>query len=149
MKFVIQKVSHACVRVDDEVVGSISKGFLVFVGVGQDDTPELADKFVKKMTALRIFRDERGKTNLSLKDVNGQVLIISQFTLYADCRKGNRPSFVKAGDPEKAEALYRHIIDKTKESIDVVEEGVFGAYMKVELENDGPFTVILDETSIH
>lgn len=149
MKFVIQKVSHACVRVDDEVVGSISKGFLVFVGVGQDDTPELADKFVKKMTALRIFRDEHGKTNLSLKDVNGQVLIISQFTLYADCRKGNRPSFVKAGDPEKAEALYRHIIDKTKESIDVVEEGVFGAYMKVELENDGPFTVILDETSIH
>lgn len=149
MKFVIQKVSHACVRVDDEVVGSISKGFLVFVGVGQDDTPELADKFVKKMTALRIFRDEQGKTNLSLKDVNGQVLIISQFTLYADCRKGNRPSFVKAGDPEKAEALYRHIIDKTKESIDVVEEGVFGAYMKVELENDGPFTVILDETSIH
>lgn len=149
MKFVIQKVSHACVRVEDEVVGSISKGFLVFVGVGQDDTPELADKFVKKMTALRIFRDEQGKTNLSLKDVNGQVLIISQFTLYADCRKGNRPSFVKAGDPEKAEALYRHIIDKTKESVDVVEEGVFGAYMKVELENDGPFTVILDETSIH
>lgn len=149
MKFVIQKVSHACVRVEDEIVGSISKGFLVFVGVGQDDTPELADKFVKKMTALRIFRDEQGKTNLSLKDVNGQVLIISQFTLYADCRKGNRPSFVKAGDPEKAEALYRHIIDKTKESVDVVEEGVFGAYMKVELENDGPFTVILDETSIH
>lgn len=149
MKFVIQQVSHASVSVEGETVGSIEKGFLVFVGVGHGDTREKADKFVRKMTNLRIFKDEEGKTNLSLKDVGGQVLLISQFTLYADCRKGNRPSFVKAGDPKLAEELYEYIIEKTRENIPVVEKGIFGAYMKVSLENDGPFTVILDEDSVH
>lgn len=149
MKFVIQKVDRASVSVEEEIVGDIEKGFLVLVGVGQDDTREIADKFVKKMLNLRIFEDENGKTNLALKDVGGQVLLISQFTLYADCRKGNRPSFVKAGDPQLAEELYEYIIEKTRESVPVVETGVFGAHMKVSLVNNGPFTVILDETMIH
>lgn len=149
MKFVIQKVDSASVTVDEKVVGSIGKGYLVLVGVGQEDTQETADKFVKKMVNLRLFEDENGKTNLSLSDVNGEVLIISQFTLYADCKKGNRPSFTKAGDPQKAEELYRYILEKTRESIPVVEEGIFGAHMKVSLVNNGPFTVILDESIIH
>ncbi len=149
MKFVIQKVDRASVSVDEEIVGDIGKGFLVLVGVGQNDTCEMADKFVKKMINLRIFEDENGKTNLALKDVDGQVLLISQFTLYADCRKGNRPSFVKAGDPQKAKELYEYIIEKTRESVPVVETGVFGAHMKVSLVNNGPFTVILDESIIH
>ncbi len=149
MKFVIQKVDRASVSVEDEIVGDIDKGFLVLVGVGQNDTREIADKFVKKMLNLRIFEDENGKTNLALKDVGGQVLLISQFTLYADCRKGNRPSFVKAGDPQLAEKLYEYVIEKTRESVPVVETGVFGAHMKVSLVNNGPFTVILDETMIH
>lgn len=149
MKFVIQKVDEASVSVDDKVVGKIKKGFLVFVGVSQEDTREIADKFVRKMVNLRLFEDSEGKTNLALKDVGGQVLLISQFTLYADCKKGNRPSFVKAGDPQKAEELYDYIIEKTKESISVVEKGVFGAHMKVSLVNNGPFTIILDESMIH
>lgn len=149
MKFVIQKVDEASVSVDDKVVGKIKKGFLVFVGVSQEDTRETADKFVRKMVNLRLFEDSEGKTNLALKDVGGQVLLISQFTLYADCKKGNRPSFVKAGDPQKAEELYDYIIEKTKESISVVEKGVFGAHMKVSLVNNGPFTIILDESMIH
>lgn len=149
MKFVIQKVDEASVSVDDKVVGKIKKGFLVFVGVSQEDTREIADKFVRKMVNLRLFEDSEGKTNLALKDVGGQVLLISQFTLYADCKKGNRPSFVKAGDPQKAEELYDYIIEKTKESISVVEKGVFGVHMKVSLVNNGPFTIILDESMIH
>lgn len=149
MKFVIQKVDEASVSVDDKVVGKIKKGFLVFVGISQEDTREIADKFVRKMVNLRLFEDSEGKTNLALKDVGGQVLLISQFTLYADCKKGNRPSFVKAGDPQKAEELYDYIIEKTKESISVVEKGVFGAHMKVSLVNNGPFTIILDESMIH
>ena len=149
MKFVIQKVDEASVSVDDKVVGKIKKGFLVFGGVSQEDTREIADKFVRKMVNLRLFEDSEGKTNLALKDVGGQVLLISQFTLYADCKKGNRPSFVKAGDPQKAEELYDYVIEKTKESISVVEKGVFGAHMKVSLVNNGPFTIILDESMIH
>lgn len=144
MKFVIQRVTHASVDVDNETVGKIENGFMVLIGVGKDDTAAEADKLVKKMTGLRIFDDENGKTNLSLKDVNGQLLLISQFTLYADCRKGNRPSFVDAGDPEKAEELYEYIIAECKKIIPVVERGVFGADMKVSLCNDGPFTVILE-----
>ena len=149
MKFVIQKVDEASVSVDEKVVGEIDKGFLVLVGISQEDTKEIADKFVRKMVNLRLFEDCEGKTNLALKDVNGQVLLISQFTLYADCKKGNRPSFVKAGDPQMAEELYEYIITKTKESIPVVEKGVFGAHMKVSLVNNGPFTIILDESMIH
>lgn len=144
MKFVIQRVTHASVDVDNETVGKIENGFMVLIGVGKDDTTAEADKLVKKMTGLRIFADENGKTNLSLKDVNGQLLLISQFTLYADCRKGNRPSFVDAGDPAKAEELYEYIIAECKKIIPVVERGVFGADMKVSLCNDGPFTVILE-----
>lgn len=148
MKFVIQKVDEASVSVDDNVVGKIQKGFLVLVGISEEDTTEIADKFVRKMVNLRLFEDREGKTNLALKDVGGQVLLISQFTLYADCKKGNRPSFVKAGNPQKAEELYEYILAKTRESIPVVEKGVFGAHMKVSLVNNGPFTIILDESMI-
>lgn len=149
MKFVIQKVEEASVSVDDKVVGKIGKGFLVLVGISEEDNNEIADKFVRKMVNLRLFEDSEGKTNLALKDVGGQILLISQFTLYADCKKGNRPSFVKAGNPKKAEELYEYILAKTKESISVVEKGVFGAHMKVSLVNNGPFTIILDESMIH
>ncbi len=144
MKFVIQRVTHASVDVDNATVGKIGNGFMVLIGVGKDDTTAEADKLVKKMTGLRIFADENGKTNLSLKDVDGELLLISQFTLYADCRKGNRPSFVDAGDPKKAEELYEYIIAECKKIIPVVEKGIFGAEMKVSLCNDGPFTVILE-----
>lgn len=144
MKFVIQRVSQASVTVDNKTVGKINKGFLVLIGVGQDDTKEEADRLIKKMIQLRIFEDENGKTNLALKDVNGELLLISQFTLYADCRKGNRPSFINAAKPELAEELYEYIIAECKKQVPVVEKGVFGADMKVELLNDGPFTIILD-----
>lgn len=144
MKFVIQRVEHAKVTVEGEVIGSIKKGFLVFVGVGNEDTKEEADRLVKKMTGLRIFEDENGKTNLALKDIGGELLIVSQFTLYADCRKGNRPSFTDAGNPELAEELYEYIIAECRKQVEVVEHGVFGAEMKVELLNDGPFTILLD-----
>ena len=127
-------------------MGEIQQGFLVLIGVGEEDTEAIADKFVRKMLGLRIFPDAEGKTNLSLKDVSGQLLLISQFTLYADCKKGNRPSFIRAGDPGKAEGLYEYIVDKCRAEIPVVEKGCFGAHMKVQLENDGPFTIILDET---
>ena len=129
MKFVIQKVSQASVSVEGNCVGKIQKGFLVFVGIGKEDTKEIADQYIKKMVQLRIFQDENGKTNLSLTDVGGEVLIISQFTLYANCRKGNRPSFFDAGEPQMAEELYKYIIKKTKETISVVESGEFGAMM--------------------
>ncbi len=146
MKFVIQRVNHAKVTVEEKTVGEIQQGFLVLVGVGEEDTREIADKFIRKLLALRIFQDEQGKTNLSLKDVEGQLLLVSQFTLYADCKKGNRPSFIRAGNPQKAEELYEYIVEKCRESVPVVEKGCFGAEMKVQLENNGPFTIILDET---
>lgn len=144
MKFVIQRVTDASVKVEEKTVGKIGKGFMVLIGVGQNDTTAEADRLVKKMTGLRIFADENGKTNLSLKDVGGELLLISQFTLYADCRKGNRPSFIEAGDPKKAEELYEYIICECRKVIPVVERGIFGADMKVSLCNDGPFTVILE-----
>ena len=145
MRLVIQRVLHAEVQVDGNTIGKIGKGLLVFVGAGQDDTKEIADKYLRKLLALRIFEDENGKTNLSLKDVNGALLIVSQFTLYANCKKGNRPSFIEAGEPHMAEALYEYMIDEAKKSVPVVEHGEFGADMKVSLLNDGPFTIILDE----
>ncbi len=145
MKFVIQRVTEASVEVDRKIVGQIGKGFLVLIGVGQNDTEEIADRYLKKMLGLRIFEDENGKTNLSLKDVNGELLLVSQFTLYASCRKGNRPSFTDAGDPETAERLYQYIIQQAKEQMPVVETGVFGAEMKVSLVNDGPFTILLED----
>ena len=147
MKFVIQKVSQASVSVEGNCVGKIQKGFLVFVGIGKEDTKEIADQYIKKMVQLRIFQDENGKTNLSLTDVGGEVLIISQFTLYANCRKGNRPSFFDAGEPQMAEELYKYIIRKTKETISVVESGEFGAMMQVSLVNEGPFTIVFDENT--
>ena len=146
MRLVIQRVTHASVRVDGNVVGQIQKGFLVFIGVAETDTKEIADKYLKKMLGLRIFEDENGKTNLSLKDVNGELLLISQFTLYANCKKGNRPSFIEAGKPEMAESLYQYMISEAKKSVPVVQEGIFGADMKITLENDGPFTIVLDES---
>ena len=148
MRFVIQRVSHASVTVDGCVFGKIGKGFLVLIGVSGTDTEETADKMVKKMLGLRIFEDENGKTNLDLRTVNGELLLISQFTLYADCKRGNRPGFTRAGKPEEAKALYEYIIRKCKEEFPVVERGEFGADMKVELLNDGPFTILLDSEEL-
>ncbi len=146
MKLLIQRVNHAQVCVDGEIVGKIGKGFLVFVGVGQNDTREIADKYLKKMLGLRIFEDQNGKTNLSLKDVNGELLMVSQFTLYANCRHGNRPGFTDAGAPDMANELYEYMLDEATKQVPVVEHGIFGADMKISLENDGPFTIILDES---
>lgn len=145
MKFVIQRVLNSSVKVDGETIGSIGKGFMVLIGVADTDTKEIADKLVDKMIKLRIFEDSEGKTNLSLADVGGELLLVSQFTLYADCKKGNRPSFIKAGKPDFANEMYEYIISKcrTYEGLKV-ERGKFGADMKVELVNDGPFTIVLD-----
>lgn len=148
MKFVIQRVTHASVTVEGERIGQIGKGFLVLIGVSESDTAAAADKMIKKMVGLRIFEDENGKTNLALKDVNGELLLISQFTLYADCKKGNRPSFIHAGNPELAEQLYEYIISECKKQLPVVQTGSFGADMKVELLNDGPFTIVLDSEEL-
>ena len=144
MKFVIQRVSHASVTVHEETIGRINQGYLVLIGVGQEDTREDADRLVKKMIGLRIFSDENGKINKSLKDVNGELLLVSQFTLYADCRHGNRPGFTEAAGPDMANELYEYIIESCKKEIAVVERGEFGADMKVELLNDGPFTILLE-----
>ena len=148
MKFVIQRVTHASVTVDSKIVGQINKGFMVLIGVSNEDTKEIADKMIKKMLGLRIFEDENGKTNLSLEDVGGELLLISQFTLYADCKKGNRPSFTNAGAPDMANALYEYVINECEKAGKKVEKGIFGADMKVELLNDGPFTIVLDSAEI-
>ena len=144
MRAVIQRVLRAGVTVDAEVVGRIEKGFMILLGVSDEDTRETAKKLADKICKLRIFEDENGKTNLSLADVGGELLVISQFTLYADCRKGNRPSFIKAGAPDEANRLYEYFMDCCREHVAVVERGRFGADMKVELVNDGPFTLMLD-----
>lgn len=148
MKFVVQRVSSAACRVDEQLTGSIQKGFLVLIGISDSDTKEIADQMIKKLIALRIFEDSDGKTNLSLKDVEGSLLLISQFTLYADCRKGNRPSFTNAGKPDMAKELYTYIVNSCKMQIPVVEQGIFGADMKISLVNEGPFTIILDSEEI-
>lgn len=148
MKFVVQRVKHASVSVDGEVLGSIEKGFLVLIGITDTDTIAIADKMVKKLCGLRIFEDTEGKTNCSLNDVGGELLLISQFTLCADCKKGNRPSFIHAARPETASPMYEHIIEEAKKYVDKVERGRFGADMKVELLNDGPFTIVLDSDEI-
>ncbi len=168
MRFLVQRVKEASVTVEDKVMGKIGKGFLVFVGISNwdfestdtlmekklENAYDIADKMVRKLIGLRIFEDENGKTNLDMKSVEGQLLIISQFTLYADCRKGNRPSFVNAGDPEMAEKTYNYIVEKCRKEMDEtclgekVQEGVFGAEMEVSLINDGPFTILLDSSDI-
>jgi D-tyrosyl-tRNA(Tyr) deacylase len=148
MRFVIQRVTHASCTVDGEVTGNIEKGLMVLVGVGQDDNEQIADKMVTKLVNMRIFEDENGKTNLALKDVGGELLMISQFTLYADCKKGNRPSFIKAGAPDMASELYEYILKKCAETGINTGRGIFGADMKIELLNDGPFTIILDSAEL-
>lgn len=148
MKLVIQRVQEASVSVDQEVVGKIGHGFMVLLGVSQTDTEEIADKMFQKLLKLRIFEDENGKTNLDIKSVNRELLIISQFTLYADCRHGNRPSFIGAGTPDQANALYEYFLSQCRKEIPVVEQGIFGAHMMVSLINDGPFTIVLDSDEI-
>ena len=148
MRFVIQRVQHASVTVDGDVIGKIGRGYMVLIGCCNADDEAIADKMVDKMIKLRINEDAEGKTNLSLADVDGGLLLVSQFTLYANCRKGNRPSFVDAGSPEHANALYEYIIEKCREHVPVVETGSFGAEMAVELVNDGPFTILLDSETL-
>ena len=144
MKLVIQRVKNASVEVDKKIVGKIEKGFLVLIGIKVGDTKEQADYLVRKLCNLRVFADENDKMNLSLKDVNGELLIVSQFTLYANCKEGNRPSFVEAAKPDVAIPLYKYFVSECKKIIPVVETGIFGADMKVDLLNDGPVTIIMD-----
>ena len=148
MRFVVQRVTHASVTVDGNVIGKIGQGFMVLIGVSDEATKETADKMVKKLLGLRIFEDENGKTNLDIHTVGGSLLLISQFTLYADCKHGNRPSFIKAGKPDMANEMYEYIIAKCREQVETVETGEFGADMKVELLNDGPFTILLDSDQL-
>ncbi len=148
MRLVVQRVLNASVMADGVITGKIGNGFLVLLGAGMGDTKEMAEKMADKLLRLRIFADENGKTNLSIQDVGGEMLVVSQFTLYADCRKGNRPSFVKAGSPQEANELYEYFMEYCRKTIPVVESGVFGADMKVELCNDGPFTIVLDSDEI-
>ena len=148
MRFVIQRVTDASVTIDGDISGKIGKGYLVLIGVADTDTKEIADKMIRKMIGLRIFEDEQGKTNLSLADVDGGLLLVSQFTLYANCKRGNRPSFIEAGKPDMANEMYEYIIEKCRESVDEVQTGEFGADMKVQLLNDGPFTILLDSDQL-
>lgn len=144
MKLVIQRVANAKVEVENKIIGQIKQGFLVLFGVNQNDSEINADQLIKKIMGLRIFEDEFGKMNLSLKDVNGELLIVSQFTLYADCKKGNRPSFTNAADPKKANELYQYFIHQCKKEGLAVQTGEFGAKMEVSLTNHGPVTIILE-----
>ena len=148
MKFIIQRVTEASCTVDNQITGEIKNGFCVLIGVAETDTRDIADKMIKKMLQMRIFADDQGKTNLSLKDVDGNLLLISQFTLYANCKKGNRPSFIEAGNPELANSLYEYIIEECKKEIPMVQTGIFGADMKLSLINDGPFTIVLDSEQL-
>lgn len=149
MKLVIQRVTQASVTIEGRIAGSINRGFMVLFGACENDNTDIADKMLRKMSGLRIFEDENGKTNLSLNDVGGEILLVSQFTLYADCKKGNRPSFSRSGDPAKANELYEYAIGKLKNEYGFhVETGEFGADMKVSLVNDGPFTIILDSNEL-
>ena len=148
MKFVIQRVRYAGVTIDNRKTGEIGQGFLVLIGVADTDTKEIADRMIRKMIGLRIFGDENGKTNLSLADVKGELLLVSQFTLYADCKKGNRPSFIRAGKPDMANEMYEYIVSECRKQVNKVQTGSFGADMQVELLNDGPFTIILDSDEL-
>ena len=149
MKLVIQRVNHASVTVEGKVTGEIKKGYLVLLGVGQGDDESMVERYVKKLHKLRIFSDEEGKINRSIDDVGGEVLVVSQFTLYADCKKGRRPSFIKAGSPAFAEQMYENMIKYLEHLLPgKIQTGQFGADMKVELVNDGPVTIVLDSDEI-
>lgn len=148
MKFVIQRVTQASVSVNHKIIGQIGHGFMVLVGISNTDTKEVADKMINKLLRLRIFEDEDGKTNLDIKTVQGELLIVSQFTLYADCRKGNRPSFIQAGNPEAANSLYEYVIEQCRKELPIVEHGEFGAHMEVSILNHGPFTIVLDSDDL-
>ena len=148
MRFIIQRVNHASCTVDGNIIGAIEKGLCVFIGVSETDTREIADKMIRKLVNMRIFSDENDKTNLSITDVGGKLLLISQFTLYANCKKGNRPSFVEAGNPKLASELYEYCICQCQKVVPGVQKGIFGADMKIALENDGPFTIILDSEQV-
>ena len=148
MRFVLQRVLNAQCDVDGKTVGKIDAGYLLFVGVSNDDTKEIADKMIEKAARLRIFEDENRKINLSSEQIGAEILVISQFTLYADCRKGNRPNFLEAGAPQMAEEMYEYIVSRCRELFKKTETGIFGADMKISLTNDGPFTVILDSKEI-
>ncbi|MDD5922311.1 MAG: D-aminoacyl-tRNA deacylase [Eubacteriales bacterium] len=144
MRFIIQRVLRSSVLVDGRTVGNIDRGLTVFVGISKSDTKDTADRMLKKLLHLRIFEDENGKTNLSLSQVQGGILLISQFTLYADLRHGNRPSFTDAGSPDSAEPLYQYLVESCKKSFPDTQQGIFGADMEVRIINDGPFTIYLD-----
>lgn len=148
MKIVLQRVTEASVTVEGECLGKIGSGLLIFLGVGSEDTKEVTEKLFEKILKMRIFADEKGKTNLSLIDVEGELLVISQFTLYANCKKGNRPSFTEAAPPELAEELYEYFLELAKNRFGKVESGQFGADMKVQIQNDGPFTIVLDSNQL-
>lgn len=148
MKFVIQRVINSSVEVDGKIVGKINKGFNILVGIHKNDTKEIADKMVKKTINLRIFEDDNGKMNLNIKDVSGEILVISQFTLLANMARGNRPSFIEAGIPEMSNEIYEYIVSEFKKNIAIVENGIFGADMKVNILNDGPVTIVLDSNNI-
>ncbi len=148
MRVVLQRVKHASVHVDGRETGSIGQGFLILLGVSDTDDESIADKMADKICKLRIFEDENGKTNRSLQDVGGEILVVSQFTLYADCRKGNRPSFTDAGAPDHADRLYEYFMERCRMHVEKVAHGEFGADMKVDLLNDGPFTLMLDSKEL-
>lgn len=148
MKFVIQRVLKANVKVDEKICGKINQGFLVLIGITHNDNEKVAEGMINKLLKLRVFSDENGKMNKSIKDINGELLLVSQFTLYANCKRGNRPDFLNAAKPDFANELYEFIIDKCKNEIQNVQTGIFGADMKVELVNDGPVTIILDSEDI-
>ena len=148
MKIVLQRVLEAKVDIEGETKGKIGKGYLLLLGVSNEDNRQIADKMIEKVAKLRIFEDSNGKTNLSIDRVEGEVLVVSQFTLYADCKKGNRPSFINAGSPYLAKEIYEYFLEKCKELFKNVQNGIFGADMKVSLVNDGPFTLILDSKEL-
>ncbi len=148
MKIVLQRVTEAHVTIDGKINGQIGKGYVLLLGVADTDTKEIADKMIEKVSRLRIFEDENGKTNLSIDQVDGEVLVVSQFTLYADCKKGNRPSFIGAGAPDFANEMYEYVLARCRELFKNTQSGIFGADMKVSLTNDGPFTILLDSDYI-
>ena len=148
MRFVVQRVINAECTIDNRIVSSINKGYVVLIGISNEDNEEIADKMIKKLLNLRIFEDENGKTNLSIDNMNGEIMLISQFTLYANCKKGNRPSFIEAGAFDVSNKLYEYIIDKVRSNNIKVATGEFGADMKISLINDGPFTICLDSDEL-